>query len=184
VLFVMDAFARACDRLGDQAGVRLDIVGGGDFFAAVRDYAATKLAGYPILVKPWLDPKDMPDYLRAIDVGLYCLVEPSLFQESKSPTKIFEYYACAKPVVSTVFGEAQYFVIPEVTGLLADTLEDYAAAIARLARDPTARRAMGVEGRRRVDAAWNMEAACATLKEILFSTNASAKEFCNETLSR
>lgn len=184
VLFVMDAFARACDLLGDREGVRLDIVGGGDFFKAVCDHAATTLAGYPIHVRSWLAPKDMPAYLRSIDVGLYSLIEPSLFQESKSPTKIFEYYACAKPVVSTVFGEAQYFVIPEVTGLLADNLEDYAAAMARLARDPEGRQAMGLAGRRRVDSEWNMESACATLKEILFAADAKDKESCNETLSR
>jgi glycosyltransferase involved in cell wall biosynthesis len=175
VLFVLDAFARACDLLGEREGLRLDIVGGGDFFEAVRDYAGTRLAGYPLRVRPWMDPAAMPEYLRSIDVGLYCLVEPSLFQESKSPTKIFEYYACAKPVVSTVFGEAQYFVTPE-TGLLADTQEAYAQAVARLYREPETRRSMGLEGRRRVESAWNMVAACATLKEILFSADTRSKE--------
>jgi glycosyltransferase involved in cell wall biosynthesis len=176
VLFVIEAFARACDLLGTRQGLRLDIVGGGDFFEAVREQARTRFAGYPVQVLPWLDPDAMPDYLRSIDVGLYSLVEPSLFQESKSPTKIFEYYACAKPVISTVFGEAQYFVVQGETGLLADNLEDYAQGIARLCREPEARRAMGREGRRRVEAAWNMEAACATLKDIVFATDATPKE--------
>ena len=176
VLFVMEAFAQACDRLGRRDGLRLDIVGGGDFFEAVRDAAQTRFAGYPVEVRPWLAPEAVPDYLRSIDVGLYSLVEPSLFQESKSPTKIFEYYACAKPVVSTVFGEAQYFVKPERTGFLADTVEQYALAIVRMYQEPEARRAMGLEGRRLVEAGWNMDAACAALRAIVLPEDPSGKD--------
>lgn len=72
--------------------MRLDIVGGGDYFDAVKEYAESRYPGYPVRMQSWLDPEAMPEYLRSVDVGLYCLVEPSLFQESKSPTKIFEYY--------------------------------------------------------------------------------------------
>lgn len=168
VMFMVEAFARACDMLGDREGLALDIVGGGDYFERVRERVATDFAGYPVRVKPWTDPDAMPGYLRSIDVGLYCLVEPSLFHESKSPTKIFEYYACAKPVVSTRFGEAQYFVEHGGTGLLAEGVEEYAAGMASLARDPGMRAAMGARGRELVEAGWNMEAACRRLRSILF----------------
>ncbi|MDP3425902.1 MAG: glycosyltransferase, partial [Humidesulfovibrio sp.] len=143
VLFMIEAFARACDQLDRREGLQLDIVGGGDFFKAVEAEVRTRFADYPIRLAPWLAPETMPDYLRSIDVGLYCLVEPSLFQESKSPTKIFEYYACGKPVISTAFGEAKYFVEQGQTGILADTVEEYAQAIARLYLEPETRLAMG-----------------------------------------
>ena len=166
VLFIMEGFAKACDELGETDGLRLDIVGGGDFFSAIEEAATTKYADYPMNVRSWLDPEEMPHYLRSIDVGLYSLVEPSLFQKSKSPTKIFEYYACAKPTVSTSLGEAQRFV-REDTGFLADTPEAYGAAMAHLYREPQTRRAMGLAGRDWVERELNMEAACRTLKEII-----------------
>jgi len=36
VLFLIEAFAKACDQLGRRDGLQLDIVGGGDFFKAVE----------------------------------------------------------------------------------------------------------------------------------------------------
>lgn len=175
VLFILEAFARACDILGTRQGLRLDIVAGGDFFESVRETARTRFAGYPMDIRPWLAPEAMPAYLRSIDVGLYSLIDPSLFQESKSPTKIFEYYACAKPVISTAFGEARYFVEPS-TGILADTVEDYARAMVRLFNEPETRRAMGLAGLARVRGGWNMESACQTLKQIVLPADEPSKE--------
>jgi glycosyltransferase involved in cell wall biosynthesis len=176
VLFMIEAFARACDMLDRREGLQLDIVGGGDFFKAVEEEVRTRFAGYPIRLAPWLAPETMPDYLRSIDVGLYCLVEPSLFQESKSPTKIFEYYACGKPVISTAFGEAKYFVEQGRTGILADTVEEYAQAIVRLFLEPGTRRAMGEAGLNRVETEWNMDFACTALKKIVLPADEYAKE--------
>jgi glycosyltransferase involved in cell wall biosynthesis len=167
VMFMVEAFARACDILGTREGLALDIVGGGDYFRWVEERVGRQFAGYPVRVKPWMAPKAMPDYLRSIDVGLYCLLDPSAFHESKSPTKIFEYYACGKPVVSTSLGEAKYFVKDGGTGYLADGVEAYAKAISHLFLSPDDRRDMGREGRRLVERKWNMEAACQRLQSIL-----------------
>lgn len=176
VVFMIEAFAKACDQLDRREGLQLDIVGGGDFFKAVEELVGTRFAGYPIRMASWLAPEAMPDYLGSIDVGLYCLVEPSLFQESKSPTKIFEYYACGKPVISTVFGEAKYFVEQGQTGILAETLEEYAQAMVRLFLEPETRRAMGRQGLHRVETEWNMDLACTALKKIVLPTDDHAKE--------
>jgi glycosyltransferase involved in cell wall biosynthesis len=169
VMFMIESFARACDLAGSRDALALDIVGGGDFFKKVERRVEEDYAGYPVRVLPWMDPNDMPGYIRSIDVGLYCLIDPSLFHESKSPTKIFEYYACAKPVVSTRFGEAQHFVEDGRTGLLAEGVEEYARAIASMASDPEGRRAMGLAGRELVESKWNMDAACLRLQSILLA---------------
>ena len=176
VLFMLEAFAIACDKLGLKQGLQLDIVGGGDYFKALQEQVQTRFSEYPIRVGPWLDPDAMPDYIRSIDVGLYCLIDPSLFQESKSPTKIFEYYACAKPVISTSFGEAKYFVEQEQTGILADTLEAYANAIVRLFQKSELRLSMGQKGRLLVESKYNMNAACKTLKNIVLPGSTFNKE--------
>nr|WP_321397794.1 glycosyltransferase [uncultured Desulfobacter sp.] len=167
VLFLIEAFAGACNLLDNVEGIRLDIVGGGDYYNAVEEQVKHRFSDYPIKMTPWLDPEKMPAYLQSIDVGLYCLLEPSLFQESKSPTKIFEYYACAKPVISTSLGEAKYFVKTDKTGILADSLEAYTNAIVHLFNDPEMRTSMGREGLSMVESEWNMDAACARLKEIV-----------------
>jgi glycosyltransferase involved in cell wall biosynthesis len=176
VLFMIKAFSMACDHLNDQENIQLEIVGGGDYYDAVKAQVLTRFKRYPIRMTPWLDPDAMPDYIRSIDVGLYCLIDPSLFQESKSPTKIFEYYACAKPVISTSFGEAKYFVEQEQTGILADTLEEYANAIVRLFQESELRLSMGQKGRLLVESKYNMNAACKTLKNIVLPGSTFNKE--------
>ncbi len=169
VMFMIESFALACDTMGRRDEARLEIVGGGDFFNRVKEQIGQRFADYPVVLNPWMAPDDMPAYLQGIDVGLYCLVEPSLFHESKSPTKIFEYYACAKPVVSTRFGEASHFVEHGQTGFLADDREGYAQGIITMIRDRDRRESMGREARARVDSGWNMIDACLTLKGILLS---------------
>ena len=57
--------------------------------------------------------------------------------------------AAGLPVVSSSVGVNKDFVRHNVTGLLADTSEEWAAAIERLASDPGLRQKMGDEGRRR-----------------------------------
>lgn len=171
VLFIIEAFVAACDLLDKVEGIQLDIVGGGDYFNAVEEQVKNCFHDYPIKMTPWLDPEKMPAYLQSIDVGLYCLLEPSLFQESKSPTKIFEYYACAKPVISTTLGEAKYFVKTNKTGIMADSMEEYTNAIYRLFKDPEMRVSMGRAGRSKVECEWNMDAACSTLRKILMASN-------------
>jgi len=167
VMFMVEAFKRACDLLGTREGLALDIVGGGDYFEKVCTQVREHYAGYAVRVIPWVAPEKMPAYLQSIDVGLYCLVEQSLFHESKSPTKIFEYYACAKPVVSTRVGEAKYFVIHGETGYLAADVQEFAQGMVHMLEDPDKRRAMGLAGLRLAQNRWNMDEACRTLAGIL-----------------
>ncbi len=176
VMFMVEAFKRACDMLGRREGLALDIVGGGDYFEKVRSQVREHYDGYAIRVTPWLAPEKMPEYLRSIDVGLYCLVEPSLFHESKSPTKIFEYYACAKPVVSTRVGEAKYFVRHGETGYLASDIQEFSLAMVRMMEGAEVRRAMGLAGRHLAEDKWNMDAACRTLADILLHSETTYAE--------
>lgn len=169
VVFMIEAFAAACDELNEKRNLRLEIVGGGDYFPKVKELLAGQYANYNIAARDWLPPDEMPGYLQGVDCGLYALVEDSLFHKSKSPTKIFEYYACGRPVVSTTLGEAQYFVEHGVTGLLASDVPGYAQAIAAIYRDAESREAMGRAGRAKIDSLWNLDAAGRELKTLLTS---------------
>lgn len=172
VIFMVESFARACDLLKergdyDPKALKLSIVGGGDFYKRVQEQMATRFAEYSMEAPGWLAPDQMPAYLAAVDVGLYCLVEPSHFHKSKSPTKVFEYMACAKPTISTTVGEAPYFLEHGETGLLAQDMQQYAEAMVELFLSPEKRWAMGAAGRRAVEQRFNLDAACAELKTIL-----------------
>ena len=171
VLFFMEAFARACSKLDLKEEIRLDIIGGGDFFPKVVSKATEKYAEYNIRVLKWLPPEEIPAYLQGIDVGLYSLVEPSLFQKSKSPTKIFEYYACGKPVLSTALGEAKYFVHHRHTGLLVSDMESCVQGFIDLYNSPELRTKMGVSAREIVETSYNLDQLCLELKEVLFPIN-------------
>lgn len=172
VLFMVESFALACEALKkrgayDPDALKLSIVGGGDFYKRVQEQMRTRFAEYNMEAPGWLAPDQMPAYLAAVDVGLYCLVEPSHFHKSKSPTKVFEYMACAKPTISTRVGEAPYFLEHEVTGILARDMHEFAAGMVELFLSPARRRAMGQAGRRAVEQRFNLDRACAELKNVL-----------------
>ena len=176
VLFFMEAFARACARLGLKEDIQLDIIGGGDFFPKVVSMATEKYAEYNIRVRQWLPPGEIPTYLQGIDVGLYSLIEPSLFQKSKSPTKIFEYYACGKPVLSTALGEAKHFVHHGRTGLLVYDMESCVQGFIDLYESPELRTKMGTSAREIVETSYNLDQICLQLKKVLFPINSGANK--------
>ncbi len=174
VMFMVESFALACEELKKRGeyhreALKLSIVGGGDFYKRVQEQMATRFAEYNMEAPGWLAPDQMPAYLAAMDVGLYCLVEPSHFHKSKSPTKVFEYMACAKPTISTIVGEAPYFLEHGETGLLARDMQQFAQSMVELFLSGEKRKAMGAAGRRAVEQRFNLDRACAELKTVLLS---------------
>lgn len=89
---------------------------------------------------------DMPAYLKALDILLYTTDVKHLYQ---SPTKIFEYMAAAKPIVSAITPQTQKLLKEEQMALFYDLgmASDMAEAIIRLSADQTLRASMGERSR-------------------------------------
>lgn len=175
LMLMIRTFAGACDRLGHEVSVTLEIVGTGGYFDKIEEALAAKYASYPICFKGWLDPRTMAEYLDGIDVGLYSLTladiradsEEATFILSKSPTKVFEYMAKGIPTISTRLGEVAHFIDHGVTGFCSDEVDDLTEAFVRLATDPELRANMGSAARKQCVDHYSMDAAGAMLAGLI-----------------
>ena len=95
----------------------------------------------------WIEPDKMPEYLSSIDIGLLPLIQKIKFNLAKSPVKLFEYFACGKPVVASPIGEVKYFVKDGFNGFLARNEEEFTAKLEKLITSFTLRRNMGKKAR-------------------------------------
>jgi glycosyltransferase involved in cell wall biosynthesis len=174
---MLRAFQRACERLDASTPVRLEIAGTGDFFHRLAKILRTEFASTPIVIKGWVDPRAMGDYLDGIDVGLYSLKEPagdraadrhaSRFLRSKSPTKVFEYMAKGIPTIATRFGEVGRFLEDGVTGFCSDDPEALTRAFVTLAKDAALRERMGAAARKLCVEQYSLETAGRTLAGLI-----------------
>lgn len=162
ILFIADAL----NSLQDRRAV-LEIVGDGEHRPIIENKVAALTDTLSVHFLGWLEPDSMPDYLTSIDVGLYCLRTQTDFTRSKSPTKLFEYMACAKPTVSTDFGEAPRFIEHGVTGFLAKEKDDFVECCRRLVDDPELRAIIGRNARRKIEEEYNLQAGTKRLSQIL-----------------
>jgi glycosyltransferase involved in cell wall biosynthesis len=161
--FLVDAF-----ELIPYARARLELVGDGIYLEQAKNRASGNAVRARVRFLGWMNPADIPEYLRSIDVGLYCLSERTDFALSKSPTKLFEYMACGLPTVCTDVGEAPRFIEHGVTGFIAKDVESFAECCMRLIDDPELRLRMGAAARKRVEEEYNIRASGAKLERILF----------------
>jgi glycosyltransferase involved in cell wall biosynthesis len=112
--------------------------------------------------------KEMAGYFSTADVALVPLRNLELFQGAL-PSKMFEAWACACPVVLSVNGEAQTVLQQAQAGLHAppEDAAGVAAAILKLKNAPEMRRQMGENGRRFVAENYSRERAAQKLEELL-----------------
>jgi glycosyltransferase involved in cell wall biosynthesis len=162
VLFLLRAWLVA-----DMEDAELHIVGGGFFHTLLKLVLEGLEESNNLRIKSWVQPDQMPGYLAGVDVGLCCLTHDTDFMRSKSPTKLFEYWAYGKAVISTSLGEAGYFVIDGKNGILANSEEDTAKAFRRLGADADLRRRLGQAGRRQILEQWNQNAVCRFYSHLL-----------------
>ncbi len=143
----LETVLEAAKLLQDQDGIRFLLVGEGPKKEEiVRLAAKLKLTNLRIL--PEQARQSMPDLLSAADVALTPLRRLDLFKGAL-PSKIFDAWACRRPVVLSIDGEARtvvehagggIFTPPEDPQALADVLID-------LQTDPERCTQMGARGR-------------------------------------
>lgn len=104
-----------------------------------------------IQIKGWISPDAIPSYLTGIHVGLLTVSKDSRFNRAKSPTKLFEYMAMAKPTVSTNIGEAREIIQDGENGFLAKTKEEFIEKMQGLIKGSGLRKQMGEKARETVE---------------------------------
>jgi glycosyltransferase involved in cell wall biosynthesis len=113
----------------------------------------------------------VPDYLSAADVAIIPLRNLELFKMA-IPSKMFDAWACQRPVILSVDGEART-VLSEAGGGLFVPPEDVSAmgrAILDLKNDPLLREHMGRNGRLFTESRYSRQAQAAQLAHLLERT--------------
>lgn len=120
-----------------------------------------------ILVKDWIHPNEVPEYLKYIHIGLFPVARDNRFNRAKSPTKLFEYMASAKPVVASAIGETKCIIRDEENGFLAGTKEEFTRKMQWLIEDAALRKKMGKRARQTVEEKYSLTVLGEQLSRIL-----------------
>ena len=144
------AFALFCEISGCAA--RLVLVGRGELVEPMRRLAAEVGVGDRVVFPGFRE--DVPVVMRAFDVFAITSVHEGF------GLVLVEAMAAERPVVATRAGAMPEIVVDGATGFLADGVEPFAQALARLT-DPAVRQRFGVAGRRRVDEHFAVARMCA-----------------------
>jgi glycosyltransferase involved in cell wall biosynthesis len=106
------------------------------------------LKGIGLVPQAW-SSADEAAHLADADIGVSWLPDDP-WSRGKCGLKVLQYMAAGLPVVANPVGMNREMVVHGRTGLLAETRQEWAAAIARLANEPLLRRELGTAGRRLV----------------------------------
>jgi glycosyltransferase involved in cell wall biosynthesis len=108
-----------------------------------------ELDGVRVLPIAWNASTEAAE-LAAADVGISWLPDDR-WSRGKCGLKVLQYMAAGLPVIANRVGVHREMIVDGVTGFLADTPQEWAAAIGRLSGDASLRAAMGAAARERVE---------------------------------
>jgi len=128
-----------------------------------------------LTILPQQPPKGVPAYLSAADVALVPLRKIDLFKETV-PSKLFDAWACERPVILGVDGEARRLLEDAQAGIFVPPEDPraVASALIRLRDDPALCQSMGQNGRLVTVQNYSRQAQANKLAELLESKFVSA----------
>ena len=119
------------------------------FVLRVIGAAAFSVPGVRVEVLPWSEATEV-EVISACDIGVMPL-QDSPWERGKCGYKLIQYMACGLPVVASGVGVNSKIVCVGENGFLANTADEWLAALGQLLGNATLRRQMGVAGRQRVE---------------------------------
>jgi len=120
-----------------------------------------------IVLKGWIHPNEISVYLESIHIGLFPIARYTKFNLAKSPTKLFEYMAMAKPTISSFIGEPVHIIQDGDNGLLAKTKEEFIEKMQNLIEDSNLCQHMGYKARETIENKYSLNVLGRQLYEIL-----------------
>ncbi|UUZ74634.1 glycosyltransferase family 4 protein [Polaromonas sp. P1(28)-13] len=126
-------------KLAERQSFVLRVIGGG----------VVDIPGVQVEMVPWSEDTEVEN-IRACDVGVMPLVDSS-WERGKCGYKLIQYMACDLPVVASGVGVNSEIVQHGVNGYLANTSDEWVAALDKLLADKHLRAQMGGAGRHLVE---------------------------------
>jgi glycosyltransferase involved in cell wall biosynthesis len=158
----------AADELRDRHDLLIAFVGDGQQRSALQAEAQRRQLRNVVFCGP--QPKErMADCVNAADIGLAVLQRNPTFR-TVYPNKIFDYMACARPIVIAIDGVARDLVAEQShAGVFAEPGDGraIASAIRQLADNPELRQQLGANGRRWVEQNESRDALAVRYLEML-----------------
>lgn len=166
--YVIGAFISLVKR---YKNIFLTLAGEGRYFARIKKEVESSPWKERININGWIQPDKVAVYLDNIDVGLIPLVQPTKFNQAKSPTKLFEYMAMAKPTVSSNIGEAAHIIKDGENGFLANSKKEFTEKMEALIKDVKLRQKIGRNARKKVEEKYSLIVLGKQLHEMLWQIN-------------
>jgi glycosyltransferase involved in cell wall biosynthesis len=146
-------------RLAQKCSLRLVLVGAGP----LEDF------GIPLERHVW-EAETEVSILKTLDVGIMPLND-SPWERGKCGYKLIQYMACGLPVIASSVGVNKEIVDHDVNGFLADTSQQWDAALHSLLMNVSLRKSMGIAGRQKVEHQYCLQVTgpkmAALLKEVI-----------------
>jgi len=95
------------------------------------------------------------------------------FERGKCGYKLIQYMACGLPVIASPVGVNTRIVAEGITGFLASSSQEWAAAVLKLSADPALRSRLGTAGRQKIEQEYSLQVAAPRLFDILESSVSS-----------
>jgi glycosyltransferase involved in cell wall biosynthesis len=163
----LETIVRAAHLLRDRKDVEFVFVGEGPRKAALMELSRS-LALDNVRFLPEVPSEMMPSYLSAAGCAIVPLRDEPLFRGAL-PSKMFEAWACSRPVVLSVAGEAAD-VVKEANGGIPtkpEDAEELARAVIYLQAHPDEAEAMGQSGRAYVERHYSRREQAGKLEALL-----------------
>jgi glycosyltransferase involved in cell wall biosynthesis len=152
----LEFIAEPLRHLHAAHGARLRVIGGSGRFS---------LPGVAIDNVPWNEATEAEELARC-HVGVMPLRDGP-WERGKCGYKIIQYMAAGRPAVASDVGAASSILAHGKTGFLAQTAEEWIAALAQLATDRERLRTMGLAARQQAEAKYSLQNDAKRLVEIL-----------------
>jgi glycosyltransferase involved in cell wall biosynthesis len=143
------------EALGRRRRVVLRVIG--------NEPPARRFAGIETVFLPWRESGEA-ETLGQAHVGIMPLPDDP-FARGKCGLKGLQYMAVGLPVVLSPVGVNTDIIVDGQNGLLASSVDEWVAALERLADSPELRRRLGTAGRRTVEERYSAESSAARFAE-------------------
>jgi glycosyltransferase involved in cell wall biosynthesis len=125
--------------------VKLLIVGGGPSLTTLNRLVREKKMDCAVYVTGFVPQNEIPRYLALADLCINPF-HVNYVTNRILPTKILEYFACGKPVLSTPLQGTKELLPSEDYGITYATSDEFVSSIARLLKDKNRLQKMGQQG--------------------------------------
>ncbi len=136
----------------------LIVGGGGTYFEKIKMLGKKLKIDKSIIYTGWIDHKEVPLYLVASDIGAMPM-RPTLNHQCYLSFKLFEYWACGKPIITTKLKAISAIVKNGKNGLIVEP-ENYlhlAKAFIYLLKRPNLAKKLGKNGRKLIEEKFNWD---------------------------